>query len=47
MVKVLPNDQGDQGLIPGRVIGKTQKMALDAALLNTQLYKVGIKCNVE
>ena len=34
---------GDRGLIPGRVTQKTQKMGLDAALLNTQHYKVRIK----
>ena len=31
---------GDLGKSPGRVIPKTQKMALDATLLNTQHYKV-------
>ena len=31
---------GDRGSIPGRVIPKTQKMVLDASLLNTQHYKV-------
>ena len=31
------------GSIPGPVILKTQKMVLDAALLNTQHYKVRIK----
>ena len=31
----------------GRVIPKTQKMVLDGAFLNTQYYKVGVKCNVE
>ena len=35
------------GSIPSRVIPKTQKMVLDAALLNTQYYKVGIKGKVE
>ena len=30
-------------LIPGQVISKTQKMVLDASLLNTQHYKVRIK----
>ena len=40
MSRVFANDPGDQGSIPGRVIPKTQKMALDAALLNTQHYKV-------
>ena len=33
--------------IPGRVIPKTQKMVLDASLLNTQHYKVRIKSKVE
>ena len=36
-----------QGSIPGRVIPKTQKMVLEAALLTTQHYKVGIKSKVE
>ena len=31
------------GSIPGWVIPKTQKMVLDASLLNTQHYKVQIK----
>ena len=35
------------GSIPGRVISKTQKMVLDATLLNTQHYKVQIKGKVE
>ena len=38
-----PNDPGDLGSIPDRVIPKTQKMVLDASLLNTQHYKVRIK----
>ena len=33
-------------IIPGRVIPKTQKMVLDATLLNTQHYKVRIKGKV-
>ena len=33
--------------IPGRIIPKTQKMVLDASLLNTQHYKVRIKSKVE
>ena len=37
----------DLGSIPGRVIPKTLKMALDASLLNTQHYKVRIKGKVE
>ena len=40
-------DPGDRGSIPGRVILKTLKMLLDAALLNTQYYKVQIKDKVE
>ena len=38
---------GDLGSIPSRVIPKTQKMVLDASLLNTQHYKVRIKSKVE
>ena len=34
-------------MAPGRVIPKTQKMVLDASLLNTQHYKVRIKGKVE
>ena len=41
------NDPGDLGSIPGRVIPKTQKVVLDASLLNTQHYKVRIKGKVE
>ena len=47
MSRVLANDPGDRGSIPGRVIPKTRKMVLDAALLNTQHYKVRIKGKVE
>ena len=43
---VFANGPGDQSSIPGRVIPKTQKMVLDAALLNTQHYKVWIKGKV-
>ena len=43
MVSVFANGSGDLGSIPGRVIPKTQKMVLDASLLNTQHYTVGIK----
>ena len=43
MSSVFANDPGDRGSIPGRVIPKTRKMVFDAALLNTQQYKVGIK----
>ena len=41
------NGPGDRGSIPGRVIPKTQKIVLDAALLSTQYYKVRIKGKVE
>ena len=43
MVRVLANGPGDLASIPGRVIPKSQKMVLDAAFLNTQLYKERIK----
>ena len=47
MSRVFANGPGDQGSIPGRVIPKTQKIELDAALLNTQHYKVRIKGKIE
>ena len=47
MSRVFANGLGDWGSIPGRVIPKTQKMVLDAPLLNTQYYKVRIKGKVE
>ena len=37
----------DWGSTPGWVIPKTQKMVLDATLLNSQHYKVKIKGKVE
>ena len=43
MVRVFVNGPGDLGSIPGWVIPMTQKMVLDATLLNTQHYKVMIK----
>ena len=46
-VRVFANGPGDLGSIPGRVIPKTQKIVLDASLLSTQHYKVGIKGKVE
>ena len=45
-VRVFANGPGDLGSIPRRVIPKTQKMVLDASLLNTQHYKVRIKGKV-
>ena len=47
MFRVFANGLGDRGSIPCRVIPKTQKMVLDASLLNTQHYKVRIKDKVE
>ena len=47
MIRVFANGPGDLGSISGRVIPKTQKMVLDATLLNTQHYKVKIKGKVE
>ena len=46
-IRVFANGPGDLGSIPGRVIPKTQKLVLDASLLNTQHYKVRIKGKVE
>ena len=40
--RVFTNGPGDLGSIPGRVIPKTFKIALDTSLLNTQQYKVSI-----
>ncbi len=47
MVREFTNDPGDLGSIPDRVIPKNRKKVLDASLLNTQQYKVGIKSKVE
>ena len=46
MVRVFANGPGDLGSILGQVIPKTQKMVLDASLLNTQQYKIEIKGKV-
>ena len=46
-VRVFANGPGDLGSNPDRVIPKTQKMVLDASLLNTQHYKVRITGKVE
>ena len=43
MVRVVTNGLGDWGLIRGWVIPKTQKMVLDASLLNTWHHKAQIK----
>ena len=48
IVREFANGSGGRGSIPGRVIPKTQKLVLDATLLNTQHYKARIKvkwCN--
>ena len=47
MVRVFANGPGNLDSIQGRAIPKTQKMVLDASLLNTQYYKVRIKGKVE
>ena len=47
MSRVFANGPGEQGSIQGRVIQKNEKIVLDAALLNTQHYKVRIKYKVE
>ena len=47
MSRVFANGPGDRGSIPGRIIPKSQKMVLDATLLNTQHHKVRIKGKVE
>ena len=46
MSRMLANGPGDGGSIPGWVIPKTLKMILDATLLNSQYYKVGIQGKV-
>ena len=45
--RVFANGPGGRGSIPGLVIPKTFKMALDTSLLNTQHYKVRIKGKME
>ena len=47
MSRVFANGSGDRGSIPDRVLPKTQKLVLDAVLLNTQHYKVRIKGKME
>ena len=47
MSRVFANGPRNWGSIPGQVIPKTQKMVLDAALLNAQHYKVWIKGRVD
>ena len=45
--RVFGNGPGDLASILGHVIPKTLKMVLDTSFLNTQQYKVSIKCKVE
>ena len=47
LLLVFANCPGDLGSISDRVIPKTQKMVLDAILLNTQHYNVRIKVKLE
>ena len=47
MVRAFANSPGDLGSVPGEVILKTQKMVLDASLLNTKHYKLQIKGKAE
>ena len=47
MSRMFANGPGDQNSIPGGIIPKTKKIVLDADLLNTLHYKVGIKSKVE
>ena len=47
MCRVFATGPEYRSSIPGRVIPKTKKMVLDAALLNTQHYKVLIKDKME
>ena len=47
VVRVFANGQANRGSIPGRVIPNTQKMILDASLLNPQHYKIWIKDKLE
>ena len=45
--RVFANGPGNLGSIPGHVIPKTLKMALDSSLLITQQYKVLINGKAE
>ena len=47
MIRVFANGLEDGGSIPGWVIPKTQKMELDASLINSHHYKVRIKGKME
>ena len=45
--RLFADSLGVQGSIPDRVTPKIREIVLDAFLLNTQYYKVGIKGKVE
>ena len=47
MSRVFANGAEDKGSIPGRVLPKTQKMVLGAALPTPEHYKVTIKGKAE
>ena len=47
MSRVFADGVGDRGLVPGRVIPKTQKILHDAVFLSIQHYKIRIKSKVE
>ena len=47
MSTVLANGPRDRVSMPGKVIPKTQKMVLDAALFNIQYHKVSFKGKVK
>ena len=47
MIRLFANGSGNQDSIPDRGIQKTQKMVLNAALLNTHHYKIRIKVKVQ
>ena len=47
MSRVFANDLKARGSITDQIIPETQKMVLEAALLDTQLYKVRIKDKME
>ena len=47
MSRLFANGPGDRALIPDWAIPKTQKIVLDATLLNTQNHEVTIKGKVK
>ena len=46
-IRVFAKGPRDRGSIQGLVLPKTQKMVLDASLVNTQHHKVWIKIKVQ